>query len=113
MGGHGALIFHDEHYAIKEGDVLQVISSTESIPKNIPFHLQVKALDGCRAAKLETVFRDDRTGAARSIIQSSKKGSDLVQAEGTWCVGAYRLSIYRWQDAPGGYANGTGRAGRY
>jgi len=45
--------------AVKEGNVLRIISSTEPIPENIPLHLQVHALDGWQAAQLETTFRDD------------------------------------------------------
>jgi hypothetical protein len=44
--------------AIKEGDILRIISSSEVIPENTPLHLHLRALDVWQAAQLETVFRD-------------------------------------------------------
>lgn len=44
--------------AIKEGNILRIISSSEVSPENTPLHLHLRALDGWQAAQLETVFRD-------------------------------------------------------
>ena len=60
--------------AIKEGDILRIISSTEPIPENIPLHLHVHTLDAWQAAQLETVFRDEEDwGSSLDHLVSPKK----------------------------------------
>jgi hypothetical protein len=60
--------------AIREGDILRIISSTETIPENTPLRLDVRALDGWQAAQLETVFRDEEDwGHSLDHLVSPKK----------------------------------------
>ena len=60
--------------AIKEGDFLRIISSSEPIPENTPLHLDVRAIDGWQAAQLETVFRDDEDwGNSLDHLMAPKK----------------------------------------
>ena len=60
--------------AIKEGNILRIISSSEVIPENTPLHLHLRALDGWQAAQLETVFRDgeDRGNSLDHLIAPKK-----------------------------------------
>lgn len=61
--------------AIKEGDILRIISSSEVIPENTPLHLHLRALDGWQAAQLETVFRDGEDwGNSLDHLREVEKG---------------------------------------
>lgn len=45
--------------AIKEGEHLRILSTTEEIPENVELHLAIKEDDAWTRAQLETEFRSE------------------------------------------------------
>ncbi|MGB0743275.1 MAG: hypothetical protein ACPGSB_02010 [Opitutales bacterium] len=57
--------------AIKEGDHLKIISSTEEIPENVTLHLALTEEDSWGRAQIETEFRseEDWGDSLNSLVQ--------------------------------------------